>query len=139
MLVPSYWYYQNNHLLVIPRLSEEVLDYLQLFVNNSQYVADSVDWSVILGFQKKSFFELDFQSSIYRPNKTLSGQALFSVLTMRKRKMSPNPISHGKGLSFFALFAIRVKCTYYLESIFFACLQYVLYTILYAFQARYSA
>ena len=50
LLVPSYWYYQNNHLLVIPRLSEEVLDYLQLFVNNSQYVADSVDWSVILGF-----------------------------------------------------------------------------------------
>ncbi len=70
-------------------------------------------------FRKKVFFELDFQSSIYRPNKTLSGQALFSVLTMRKRKMSPNPISHGKGLSFFALFAIRVKCTYYLESIFF--------------------
>jgi hypothetical protein len=49
-MVPGYWYYQNNHLLLIIRSSGEVLISLQLFVNNSQYVADSVDWSVGLGF-----------------------------------------------------------------------------------------
>ena len=50
MIVPVDWYYQNNHLLLIIRSSGEVLNVLQLFVNNSQYVADSVDWSVGLGF-----------------------------------------------------------------------------------------
>lgn len=50
MIVPVDWYYQNNHLLLIIRSSGEVLISLQLFVNNSQYVADSVDWSVELGF-----------------------------------------------------------------------------------------
>ena len=49
-MVPGYWYYQNNHLLLIIRSSGEVLISLQLFVDNSQYVADSVDWSVGLGF-----------------------------------------------------------------------------------------
>ena len=50
MIVPVDWYYQNNHLLLIIWSSGEVLISLQLFVNNSQYVADSVDWSVVLGF-----------------------------------------------------------------------------------------
>ena len=54
-MVPGYWYYQNNHLLLIIRSSGEVLISLQLFVNNSQYVADSVNWSVGLGFWKKFF------------------------------------------------------------------------------------
>ena len=49
-MVPSYWYYQNNQILVIPRLSEEVLDYPQLCVNISLCIANSIDWSVILGF-----------------------------------------------------------------------------------------
>jgi len=59
------WYYQNNHLLLITSSSEEVLVSLQLFVNNSQYVADSVDWSVKIGFDKNYSFE-HFCPSIYR-------------------------------------------------------------------------
>lgn len=59
------WYYQNNHLLLITSSSEEVLVSLQLFVNNSQYVADSVDLSVIIGFDKNYSFE-HFCPSIYR-------------------------------------------------------------------------
>jgi hypothetical protein len=50
------WFYQYNHLLLITSSSEEVLDSLQLDVNISQYVADSVDWSVEIGFLKISFF-----------------------------------------------------------------------------------
>ena len=50
MLEPYDRFYQNNHLLLITSSSDEVLVSLQLFVNNSQYVADSVDWSVVLGF-----------------------------------------------------------------------------------------
>jgi hypothetical protein len=44
--------------------------YLQLFVNNSQYVAYSVDWSVVLGFLKFVIISTDFMSSIHRTNKT---------------------------------------------------------------------
>jgi hypothetical protein len=52
-------------LLLITSSSEEVLVSLQLFVNNSQYVADSVDLSVIIGFDKNYSFE-HFCPSIYR-------------------------------------------------------------------------
>jgi len=51
-MVPSYWYYQNNHLLLIIRSTGVILISLQLFVNKAQCVANIVDWSVVFGFFK---------------------------------------------------------------------------------------
>jgi hypothetical protein len=84
-MAPFDRYYQNNHLLLIISSSGEVLNALQLFVNNSQYVADSVDWSVGLVLEI-SPFRTDFLSSIYRPNKTFAFPGLKIRFPRRKRE-----------------------------------------------------
>jgi hypothetical protein len=51
-MVPVYWYYQNNHLLLIIRSTGVILTSLQLYVNKAQCVANIVDLSVVFGFFK---------------------------------------------------------------------------------------
>jgi hypothetical protein len=47
-IVPIYWYYQNNHLLLIIKSTEVILISLQLIANRSQYVADVLTWVSVL-------------------------------------------------------------------------------------------